>query len=97
MNKELVMKDKKEDFLVDCVITAGELDPNWHGHFLDNDLRHHEIAKHNVPYSQFNEWMNSSERWNRVRELEQIGKDHFGKDWWMKYEVCCFCTTPHKD
>ena len=64
--------NQKEDFLVDCVITAGELDPNWYGHFLDNDLLHHEVAKHNVPYSQFNEWMTSPERWKRVRELEQI-------------------------
>lgn len=89
--------DQKEDFLVDCVITAGESDPNWYGHWLDNDLKHFEVAKHNVPYSQYKEWMTSPERWKRVRELEQIGKDRFGKDWWMKYQVCCFCTTPSKD
>lgn len=89
--------DKKDDFLVDCIITAGESDPDHYGKWLDNDLRYHEVARHNVPYSQFMEWMNSPERWKRVRELEQIGKDRFGEDWWMKYEVCCFCTSPHKD
>ena len=89
--------EKKADFLVDCMITAGESDPNWYGHWLDNDLRHYEIVKHNVPYSEFLKWMESPERWQRVKELEQIGKDRFGKDWWMKYQVCCFCTSPHKD
>lgn len=89
--------DQKEDFLVDCMITAGELDPDRYGHFLDNDLRHREVAKHNIPYSQFNEWMNSPEHWKQVQELEQIGKDRFGNDYWMKYKVCCFCTTPSKD
>ena len=91
------MDGKKDDFLVDCMITAGELDPDHYGKWLDNDLRHCEVARHNVPYSQFEEWINSPERWKRVRELEQIGRDRFGKDWWMKYEVCCFCTSPHKD
>ena len=91
------MDQKKEDFLVDCVITAGELDPDWHGHFLDNDLRHREVVKHNVPYSQFKKWTGSSECWKRMHELEQIGKDRLGENWWMKYEVCCFCTSPHKD
>ena len=88
---------EKEDFLVDCVITAGESDPDHYGKWLDNDLRHHEVAKHNVPYSEFLKWMDSPERWKRVQELEKIGKDRFGKDYWMKYQVCCFCTTPHKD
>ena len=87
---------QKEDFLVDCMITAGELDKTGH-YFLDNDLKVTEVAKHNIPYSKFNEWMISPERWKRVRELEQIGKDRFGEDWWMKYEVCSFCTSPHKD
>ncbi len=89
--------DKNEDFMVDCVITAGELDPNWYGHFLDNDLHVHEVAKHNVPYSEFQRWMDSTERWERVKALEKIGRDRFGKDYWMKYRVCCFCTSPSND
>ena len=89
--------EQKEDFMVDCVIAAGESDPNWYGHWLDNDLRHYEVARHNVPYSEFKKWMDSPERWKRVQELEQIGKDRFGQDYWMKYRVCCFCTSPSKD
>ena len=85
----------KEDFLVDCVITAGELE--WYGHFLDNDLYVHEVVKHNVRYSEFLEWSNSIECLKRIRELEEIGRKRFGKDHWMKYRVCHFCTTPHKD
>ena len=87
----------KEDFLVDCVITAGELDPKWYGHFLNNDLLVHEVVKHNVPYSKFLEWSNSIECLNRIRELEEIGRKRFGEDHWMKYRVCHFCTSPHKD
>ena len=33
------MPDDKE-FRYACVITAGELDPNWYGHSLKNDLYH---------------------------------------------------------
>ena len=87
----------KEDFMVDCVITAGELDPEWYGHFLDNDLHVHEVVKHNVPYSEFLEWSGSCECIKRIQELEEIGRKRFGEDYWMKYSVCHFCTAPHKD
>ena len=90
------MKTNK-DFMVDCVITAGELDPNWYGHYIDNELKVVEIVKHNVPYSEFLNWSESEECWKRIKELEQIGKDKFGEDYWMKYSVCHFCTTPSKD
>jgi len=86
-----------KNFMVNCVITAGEDDPNRYGKWLDNDLRHFEIVKHNVPYSEFLEWMNSVERWNRVRELEKIAEEKLGKDYWTKYNVCCFCTIASKD
>ena len=76
------------------MITAGELDESGY-HFLDNDLRVLEIAKHNVPYSEFKEWELSPEFWNRIKELENIGRDRFGEDYWMKYHVCWFCTSPH--
>ena len=55
--------EQKEDFMVDCIITAGESDPKHYGKWLDNDLRHYEVAKHNVPYSEFKKWMLSNERW----------------------------------
>ena len=88
---------EKEDYLVDCMIMAGELDPNWYGHFLDNELHVVEVAKHNVPYSEFQNWLGSPEMWKRVRELESIGREKFGPDYHMKYSVCYFCTSPHKD
>ena len=86
----------KEDFLVDCMFTAGELDPNWYGHFLDNELRVVEVAKHNVPYSKFLEWTYSPEFEKRKQELERIGREKFGPDYYMKYRVCYFCTSPHE-
>lgn len=89
--------EQKEDFMVDCVIAAGERDPNHYGKWLDNDLRHYEVAKHNVPYSEFLNWSGSSECMNRIRELEEIGRARFGEDHWMKYSVCHFCTSPSKD
>ena len=55
--------EQKEDFMVDCIITAGESDPKHYGKWLDNDLRHYEVAKHNVPYAEFKKWMLSNERW----------------------------------
>lgn len=85
--------EQKEDFMVDCVIMAGELDPNWYGHYLKNDLFVTEVAKHNVPYSKFLEWSGSCECMQRIRELEEIGRKRFGDDYWMKYEVCHFCTS----
>ena len=87
----------KEDYLVDCIITAGELDPNRYGHFLDNDLLVKEVVMHNVPYSRFLEWSGSYECMKRIRELEEIGRNRFGEDHWIKYSVCHFCTSPHKD
>ena len=84
--------DKKDDFLVDCMITAGESDPDHYGKWLDNNLRHCEVAKSNIPYSQFLDWANSKECLKRVMELEKIGRDKLGEDYWMRYSVCCFCT-----
>lgn len=86
--------NEKEDFLVDCMITAGELDESGY-HFFDNGLKVVEVAKSNVPYSEFLRWQYSDECWNRLKELEDIGREHFGKDYWMKYRVCHFCTLSH--
>ena len=87
------MAGKDEDFLVDCVITAGELDNSGHK-FLDNDLKVKVVALHNVPYSRFKEWEASPGLHSRIKELEQIGRQRFKADYWMKYRVCYFCTLP---
>ena len=89
--------ETNKDFMVDCVITAGELDPNRRGHYIDNELRVLEIVKHTVPYSEFLNWSVSEECWKRIKELEQIGRDKFGEDYWIKYSVCHFCTLTSKD
>ena len=89
-------KNNKEDFLVDCIISAGELDKSGH-RFLDNDLKVYEVVKHNVPYSEFLKWNNSIECLNRILELEKIGRERFGDEYYMKYIVCHYCTSPKKD
>ena len=86
----------QEDFLVDCVITAGELDESGY-RFKNNDLNVFETVKHNVPYSEFVRWISSPERFRRERELYAKAKERFGETSWMKYEVCCFCTSPSED
>ena len=86
------MADKEE--LFDCIISAGELDDSGNL-FLDNDLRVLETAKRGVTYIQFKEWELSPEYWKRKRELERIGRARFGEQYWMKYQVCHYCTV-HK-
>ena len=83
--------------LYDCVIMCGELDPNWHGHYIHNELLKIEIVKHNVTRDEVDEWLGSSECMKRVHELEDIGANRFGEYWHAKYSVCFFCTLAHKD
>ena len=90
------MPDDKE-FRYACVITAGELDPNWYVHYLKNDLYHIEVVKNNVTREEVDKWLGSLECLKRVRELEQIGREKFGEDYWMKYSVSYFCTSAMKD
>ena len=78
----------KKDFRVDCIISAGELDESGY-RFKNNDLRVLEVAKHNVPYSEFESWLDSAETSKRRLELEKIGRERVG----MNYEVNLFCTT----
>lgn len=86
----------KDDFRVDIIINAGELDESGY-HFKDNDLKYHEVVKHNVLHSEFLQWLNSDERWNKQRALEAKARERLGREYWMHYEVCCFCTTAAKD
>ena len=90
------MANHNDDFRVDIMITAGELDESGH-RYLDNDMRVVEVVKHNVPYSEFREWCGSAEWKARIQELQRIGEDRFGQDHWLKYDISYFCTTPHKD
>lgn len=88
--------ETKKDFLVDCVIQSGELDESGH-RFKDNELYCVEVVKHNVLYSEFLQWLNSAERWNKQLALEAKAMERWGEDHWMHYRVCCFCTTPSKN
>ena len=83
--------------LYDCMITAGQLDHDHYGRFLDNDLKVVEVAKHNVTQGEVDAWLGSAECLRRVRELELFGREKFGKDYWMEWEVCYFYTTAHPD
>jgi len=81
----------------DCVITAGQIDHEHYGQFVKNDLRVHEVVKHNVTLQEAQAWLDSPERWKRTQELERFGREKFGKDYWMEWEVCHFFTTASKD
>ena len=88
--------ETKKDYLVDCVMQSGELDESGY-HFKSNELYCVEVVKHNVPHSEFLRWINSDERWNKQRALEEKARERWGEEFWMHYEVCCFCTLPAKD
>ena len=90
------MKADSKDYNVDCIIQAGELDKSGY-HYIKNDLYVCEVAKHNVKYSEFMEWLASSDRFKREQELYKKAKERFGDDYWMKYRVCAFCTLPSKE
>ena len=80
-----------------CIIQAGELEPDGH-RFVMNDLYNVEVVKNNVTRQEADEWLGSPECMKRVRELEQIGEEKFGKDYWqLKYGVYYFCTSAMKD
>lgn len=90
------MKADRKDFNVDCVIQAGELDNSGY-RYIKNDLYVCEVAKHNVKYSEFLEWVESSDRFKREQELYRKAKERLGADYLMKYNVCAFCTLPGKE
>lgn len=88
---------KQQEDRFDCMITAGQLDHNRYGHFLDNDLKVCEVVKRNVTLKEAKAWIDSLECWRRTRELEEFGRKKFGKDYWMEWRVCRFFTTASKD
>ena len=72
--------------LFDCIITYGELDPEWYGHYKKDSVIQ-EVAKHNVTQEEAQAWMHSAECMKRVQELEDLGREKFGKDCSMKWNV----------
>ena len=80
------MADK---ILCDCVISYGELDPERHGKYKTSQR---EIVKHNVTEQEAKDWYGSIECIKRVLELEKLGREKFGEDYWMKWNVSYFWT-----
>ena len=80
--------------LFDCIITYGELDPDWYGKYKSYEK---EVVKHNVTQQEAMDWNGSCECLKRVRELELLGREKFGKDYWMKWNVSHFWTTASDD
>ena len=81
----------------DCIISAGEKDPNHYGRYLDNEMHVKIVVKHNVTQEEVDKWLWSVERMERMQELEEIGRKKFGRDYWMKYSVNYYYTTASKD
>lgn len=83
-----------EEELFDCMITCGERDLERYGNYK-KDTVICEVVKHNVTQEQALAWFGSAECMKRVHELEDLGRDKFGKDHWMKWDVSYFWTTAH--
>lgn len=82
----------KKDFRVDCVISAGVLDKKGHM-FLEDENRVYEVVRHNVPYSEFEKWLDSAECRERLQKLRDEGRKRFG----FRYCVNAYCTDPQTD
>ena len=80
--------------LFDCIITYGELDSKWH--YKEGTVVQ-EVAKHNVTEEEAQAWHGSAECMKRVQELEDLGREKFGKDYRMKWDVSYFWATAAKD
>ena len=78
--------------LFDCMITCGERDPDWYGHYKKDTVAR-EVDKHNVTREEALAWHGSAECMKRVLEFEDIGRKKFGEDHWMKWGVSYFWTT----
>ena len=90
----MARNDKEQ--LFDCMITYGELDPDWYGKYKEGTVGR-EVVKHNVTQQEAMDWNGSCECLKRVRELELLGREKFGKDYWMKWNVSHFWTTASDD
>ena len=90
----MARNDKEQ--LFDCIITCGERDPEWYGHYKKGTVIR-EVAKHNVTQEEASAWFGSSECMKRIYELEDLGREKFGEDHWMKWNVSYFWTTASED
>lgn len=90
----MARNDKEQ--LFDCMITCGERDPERYGHYKESTVIR-EVVKHNVTEEEAKAWYGSTECMKRVYELEDLGREKFGKDHWMKWGVSYFWTTAAKD
>ena len=88
-------RDGKEQ-LFDCMITCGELDPERYGHYKEGTVIR-EVAKHNVTQQEAQAWHGSTECMKRVHELEDLGREKFGKDCSMKWGVNYYWIIAAKD
>ena len=80
--------------LLDCMITCGEIDQEWYGHYKEGTVTR-EVVKHNVTQEEALAWHGSPEWMKRVCELEELGREKFGEDYWRKWSVSYFWTTAH--
>ena len=55
------------------------------------------MVKHNVTREESLAWHGSAECMKRVYELEALGREKFGEDFWMKWGVSYFWTIAEKD
>ena len=85
--------------LFDCMITYGERDPEdpkWYSSYKKGTYRR-EVVKHNVTEEEAKAWYGSAECMKRVYELEDLGREKFGEDHWMKWNVSYFWTIATED
>lgn len=89
--KDMKTKTAQPKELFDCMITCGELDPEWYGHYKEGTVIQ-EVARHNVTEEEAKAWVGSLECLKWVQELERLGREKFGADHWMKWSVSYFWT-----
>ena len=86
--------DKEQRY--DCITTCGELAPTCYGHYKEGTVTK-EVVKHNVTQEEASEWHGSPECIKRVHELVALGREKFGKDLWLKWDVNFFWTMASED
>ena len=90
----MARNDKEQ--LFDCIITCGERDPERYGHYKEGTVIR-EVVKHNVEEQEAKDWYASPECMKRVYEFEDLGREKFGEDHWMKWSVSYFWTIAAED
>ena len=88
------MEKMMQKVLFDWMITGGESDQEGYGHYKEGTVTR-EVVKHNVTQEEALAWHGSPECMKRVCELEELGREKFGEDYWRKWSVSYFWTTAH--